>query len=244
MKTVIWFSVLCALFLIAVYVEKCISKDEAPVPANAYEHFGAGLEERIISVYQEVLQRSPNSKELIHDTRRILNGSMTFDGLKQRLIDSDEYMRIIKVQSNSLSPELNKIISDRAVLKRLAEVYLVENKRNTPKFMILPLKDVYIRLDYNENAMRAMYRDAKYPYFEEDVKFTRNLDYKQLMTVFETYFNKDDLIEKGTLLPPLPASPQSEPLGVGVQSQVYRTINDMDGDSTALINNIMTPSIA
>lgn len=249
MKTVIWFLVITVMMLIGLYVEKCIMKmNDEPVPANTFEMFGddgRSVEERVIGVYNEVLQRYPNSKELIHNTRRILDGSMTMDGLKQRLIDSDEYLRIVKVQSNSMTPELNKVISDRKLLKRIADVYFIENNKVVPQYMVLPLKDVFIKLDYSENSMRAMYKDPKYPYFEEDLKFIKGLDYKQLMNTFDSYFNANKLAEKGATLPPLPPSTQSEPEGVTMKTaKVQRTIYDSDTNSTALINGIMGATAA
>ena len=236
MKTVIYFCVLTILFLLVVYVDLCLSKNE-----NVETFADTPLvEDAVIKTYNQVLDRHPNSKELRRDSAAIRDKTLTYDGLRQRLIDSDEYQRITKVQSNSLAPELPKMVSDRTILTRIAEVYKIENTRPLPKYMLFPLKDIYIRLDYNENALRAMYRTTTYRQFEEDVRFAKGLDYQDLMKLFDTYFNKDKLITAGAKLEPLPHVSAADPIGADIKNtKVQRTIHDTDSDSTQLLNSLL-----
>ena len=155
------------------------------------------LEEQIIRVYQEVLQRVPTSKELVADTRALSDKVLTIQGLEQRLIDSDEYQRIIKMQSNELAPELRKMVSDRALMDLVSKIYQEERKKKIPEDMVLPLKDIYIYLDYNEYALRAMLRTSTYPRFEEDVLATKDLDKTKLIEIFNQYYKKETLMAEG-----------------------------------------------
>lgn len=155
------------------------------------------LEEQIIRVYQEVLQRMPTSSELVEHTRSITDNTLTIQGLEQKLIDSDEYQRVIKMQTNELAPELRKMISDRALMDMVSTIYQQERKSKIPENMVLPLKDIYVYLDYNEYALRAMLRTQTYPRFQEDVLATQDLDKTKLMEIFNRYYKKEKLMDEG-----------------------------------------------
>ena len=63
--------------------------------------------------------------------------------------------------------------------------------------MELPLRDIYIYLDYNDYAFRAMLRDKNYKTFEEDVMTTNNVNKPQLIEIFLKYFTVNDLVNQG-----------------------------------------------
>ncbi|NBU81969.1 MAG: hypothetical protein EBS55_10020, partial [Flavobacteriaceae bacterium] len=235
------------------YTNVCLEKREAKEFLEAFSipvSNTDSVEDNIIRIYNDILDRYPNSKELIHDSRKILANKLTYDTLKQRLIDSDEYSRIIKLQSNSTTPELTRMISDKSMFTRITYIYFKELNRDCPKYMIYPLKDILIRFDYNENALRAVFRNFNYNYFEQDVKFIKGLDHKQLMDLFDTYFNVADILQQANMILPddlnstgsfdqMPTRGDNAVIqGNLPQKQVLRTVNDTDSNSQNYIKSI------
>jgi len=234
MKTVIYLIFAVLILVLIHYLDVSMSRTE--------NFEDSTVETTVIKIYNTILERDPNSTELMKVSKQIRNNELTYLGLQQRLINTDEYQRIIKVQSNSLSPELPKILSDKDINTRLAFVYKYELTRPIPDYMVFPIKDIYIRLEFNENAVRAMLRDIRYPQFEEDIKYTQGLDYQDVMTLFETYFNKQKLFDAGTQLTPIPqTNSASDPMGVNVNNaKVSRTIYDTDTNSQQFIQSLLT----
>lgn len=198
----------------------------------------------VITAYSDVYDRQPNAKELMTDSQLLDSGKITLDGLKQRMIDSVEYTNLIKLQSNVVTPELNKMLSDRDMLTKIATIYYQECNKVIPDNIVLPLRDVYIYLDYNEYALRAMLRDPAYPLFEKDVQTTPSMNNPQLMDIFIKYFNKNDLVTKGSEIAKAEAAAAAEPAGVTPSCKYDRSINDSDSDSclalTDALNNAQT----
>jgi hypothetical protein len=220
---------------------------------------GTTVEERIMRIYEFVLQRVPSSKELIDASRNIVDGVWTELGLRQRLMDSEEYQRMIKVQSNGLTPELPKVISDRELIKHIAKIYQEERKETIPLNMILPIKDIYIALDYNEYALRAFLRSDKYVYFAEDVRMTKDVEKEAVILLVQKHMGGVEAVtEKGKALAIEEAAKaqaiasasnpsygsgavigRADLHGVAPTDTVPRTIHDMDGDLSPQIDNIV-----
>lgn len=150
----------------------------------------------VMKVYDRVLQRQPSAKELTDALSKIKDGDMTLDDLGGRLMDTDEYERIIKVQSNTLTPELDKMIHERKQLAYLASVYLSELTQNIPPEMLMPLRDVYIYLDYSEPALRLVLQDAKYGAFEKRLKNEFQLSKEKTLSIFDEMFDRKALMNK------------------------------------------------
>lgn len=159
------------------------------LPDKAEEHFVnlQSNEDAVIYIYQEVLDRMPNQSELIKNTRELNDGLLTECILRQRLIDSDEYSRSMKTQSNSLRPELERMISDRKLLTEIAQVYQSTRLKPMPGGIGLPLRDIFISLNYNVPALQSVLSDASYAYFEKDV-LSSQFDKEELIKLFDATF--------------------------------------------------------
>lgn len=222
--------------------------------ASKQEDFQVGgttsIEEQVISLYDTVLQRQPSSKELVQATRNLYEGSWTIDGVRQRLIDSEEYQRLVKVQTNGLAPELQKMVSDRALIQRIGTIYLEEFKRNVPTHMVLPLKDVYVLLDYNEYSFRAFLRADKYKYFEDDVKSGgMTVDKEAVTTLIEKHMGSIEKVnEAGKVIAkqaaaaaaaaaPAAAAPSLQ--GATATEKIVRTVHDKDSDMSPMVDAIV-----
>jgi uncharacterized membrane protein YgcG len=191
----------------------------------------------VTGIYKEILDRYPSRVELIENRRAILSGKRTFDDVRQRLMDSSEYAQKIKMQSNALTPELPKMISDSRLLRKLASIYKDERLKDCPPKMVLPLKDIYIKLDYNDQALRYMLRSAKWTNFEEDILLDPNFDVSQLDDLIDnTYGGTKQIIADSY-------NAQSQPSAADINSKVCRMIEDQDSDSTALLNKINSNAV-
>jgi len=157
----------------------------------------SSIAEEIIKLYAELLKRQPTSKELADNSSKIKQGTLTFEGLRRKLVDTDEYTRYSKLQSNELNPELMKMVSDREIITYVASLYKDELDTVIPKKIILAMRDIYIYLDYNDYAFRAMLRDFKYENFEQELMTTLNLNKASLIATFLNYFNTKELINMG-----------------------------------------------
>ena len=153
--------------------------------------------DQIMNLYWELLQRQPTSQELSSSINEIKNGTLTIEGLRRRLVDSDEYDRLSKLQSNELNPELKKMLSDRELITYIAKIYKDEKQTIIPNYMTLPLKDIYNYLNYNDYAFRAMLRDSSYPKFDNSIKTGFNLTRTNVIDIFLEYFSVDYLVKMG-----------------------------------------------
>jgi hypothetical protein len=159
------------------------------------------LEEQLVAVYTKVLQRQPTSKELVADTRDLRAGTLTLKGLRQRLIDTEEYARNMKLQSNGLAPELEKVLSDAELFKVLQEIYKIARPGKTmPANLLLPYRDIYVYLDYNEYTFRAFLAHKSYEEFEKEVLRVTDMDRESLIALFNMTFDKKELITEGIKL--------------------------------------------
>ena len=196
-------------------------------------------EQQVIALYAEIYNRQPNSNELSHDSRSLTNGSMTLDGMRQRMIDSPEYGNVIKMQSNSLTPELTQMLSDRDMLNLIGNVYRQECAKDIPSAMVLPLRDIYIYLDYNQYTLRALFRDANYPRFEKDLMNTPDLDNPQVMDAFNASFSKSGLVNIGRGIAQAEAYSASAPDGVAPSCKYDRSVSDADTDSCLSLTQVL-----
>lgn len=204
------------------------------------------VENKVIDLYNELLQRQPTPKEIHNESLDIVKGNLTLDELRQRIINSNEYQINMKMQSNSLVPEIHKMVSDRALLDRITDIYTQELNLNVSPRMILPLKDLYVYFNYNEGALRGLLRDPQYSTFEQDVITRESLAYIELIGVFNSYYVYDTIIATGNLInsQTIPVSDLSvdygtaESMGIKLNNRNYRSVNDTDTNSGIILNQL------
>jgi hypothetical protein len=212
------------------------------------------MEDEITDIYNEVLQRNPSGAELISNVGRIQKGTLTLDGLRQRLIESEEFERTMKTQSNNLAPELDRMLVERQILERLGQIYKEERKKDMPEKMVYPLRDIYIELDYNEYAFRAFLRDPGYQEFENEVMRMARPTKEDVLALWNKSFDKKKLMEEGARLKreadaaaaaakgnPGSAASTSTPAPAPAPAESAassRCIGDTDSDSKAMLASI------
>lgn len=151
------------------------------------------ISEAIIRIYYDNLHRAPNSKELRTHTDNILKGEYDYKELELRIINSDEYQRLIKTQTNSILPETTRMIEERDLIEFIKRVYKKVRARDAPKELLLPLKDLYIYFQYDLYKLVAMLRDTKYPGFEEELLANTKLSRDTLIELYLKTFDDSKL---------------------------------------------------
>lgn len=244
----LWFLVL-GLFLVAGFYAIGFYKN--PHGAARETFYVKTMEDEVTDIYLEVLQRQPSGAELIETVSRLNNGTMTLEGLRQRLIQTDEYERTVKTQSNNLAPELERMLSERQILETLGRIYREERKKDIPDKMLYPLRDIYIELDYNEYAFRAFLRDPKYQEFEDIVMRMTAPTKDDVMSLFNKMFDKKKIMEEGARLKREADAAAAAAKGQSVSSKSsagaatgkneaagLRCLSETDSDSKAMLASI------
>lgn len=116
-----------------------------------------GMENEIIEIYNELLMRNPDRREL-YSYAKMMAEDKTFslDKMRQVLIASEEFKRMEKTQNNKVYVNLQSNITDRQITLQVTRIYIQVTKKeyideDTLKF----LKRKFVELDLNERALAA-----------------------------------------------------------------------------------------
>ena len=204
--------------------------------AIQYDQNPANIKMNILDLYSQLLNRQPTRTELIKNTRDIEEGTISIYGLRQQILDSKEYTNQAKLQSNDLHSELKKMISDKEIIDNITFVYAEELDGIIPPKMVLPLRDIYIYLEFNIYALHAMFRNTEYMSFETDCVNTPDLDNNQTMEIFNEYFSRSQLIKAGNAIAAVMESQKSSTsTECALNKRLYRELNMCDGNSSNLL---------
>lgn len=147
----------------------------------------------VIDMYYKNLNRAPTSEELKKHVKAITDKTYDYRELELRLINSDEYQRLIKTQTNTLLPETKRMIEEKDVIELIKRAYLRIRGKKLKKELFLPLKDLYIYFDYNLYKFIALLRDGKYPFFEETIAKDARLSRESLIDLYHNTFDDSKL---------------------------------------------------
>lgn len=156
-----------------------------------FENFesSSDISETIIKLYYDNLHRAPTSEELKKHTKAIYDKQYDYNELELRVINSDEYQRLIKTQTNTILPETTRILEEKDLVDRIKRIYKKVRGKTTPKEMYLPLKDMYIYFQYNLYKFVALLRDVKYADFEDNVKSDPKMSRDSLIELYLSIFD-------------------------------------------------------
>lgn len=162
---------------------------------DKYEKFenSSDVSSNIIKIYYENMKRAPTSQELQKHTKEIFEKNYDYNELELRLINSDEYQRLVKTQTDTILPETSRIIEEKQVVDRIRKLYLKVREGECPVRMYLPLKDMYVYFDYNVYKFVALLRDSKYSDFQTDVLRVSNLSRNKLIEIYLATFDDSKL---------------------------------------------------
>lgn len=199
------------------------------------------LEEGIIRTFQQILHRDPSMEELKGIMNDMEKGGLNFYTLRQIIIDSDEYQRLIKVQSNTVSPELVKMIADRDQINRINMIYEQSLKRKMRSELALPYHDLYVHIfKNNDQLLRNLFLSDKYGTFEYEVIHTIALDRDKLFALYDRMYG----LKEGTS----PVWWPSVPLKEEIEKNKFVTYegkevwySPLSSDEAPQSNNIIQP---
>jgi len=141
----------------------------------------------IINLYKNILNREPNANELKKAKK------IPISDLKIQLLNSPEYDHMINMQTNNASDNIEGIISKKNLLEIISKIYNEELNENINTKLLLPLRDVYAHLQFNEYLFRAMIVNNNYRNFEEDILNSTMLSKEKLIILFNKYFDLKEL---------------------------------------------------
>lgn len=168
------------------YYENKIMREIKPIEQNNIEY-------QIISLYKEVLDRNPTASELLKHTQSFLNNEIDINLLRVNIINSTEYKRNIKLQSNEVFEDIQYGVAKEDLILHITKLYFNELEHEVPRVMLMPLKDVWIYLQGNEFLFRAFLIHNNYPKFENDVMNTNLLSKSELSKLINKYYILYDL---------------------------------------------------
>uniref|UniRef100_A0A6C0CQD1 Uncharacterized protein n=1 Tax=viral metagenome TaxID=1070528 RepID=A0A6C0CQD1_9ZZZZ len=191
----------------------------------------------LIQTYSKVLNRNPTATELAKHIKEIDRKEYTIHELEIRLYNSDEYKRLIKTQKNGLSPELSRMVEEKELIQYIRELYTKEQQKKPITDVLLPLKDLFVYLDYNPYKFVAMLRNSKYPDFETEFLANKKLSKDTLLDIYKRTFNElkisadADAIRKTETITPLGKKYKSFPKSSGSENTNLFGITDTDGSN-------------
>jgi hypothetical protein len=142
----------------------------------------------IINVYKNLLDRQPKPEELIKNLQEFYERNSDEERLKLKIYNSTEYKMIVKMQSNDIEPGLITSISETRLVDSLTPVYKEQFNKEPPYKLLIPLKQCYIHLQYNDYLFKAMIMHDNFGNFEKAILREYILNDQQLLDLFNKHF--------------------------------------------------------
>lgn len=168
------------------YYDSTKDYDIKPIEQNNIEY-------QIISLYKSVLDRNPTPSELYKHTKMFMAKEVDIDILRINLVNSIEYRRNTKLQSNDVSSDMEYGIAKEDLIQYIAKLYFIELGKEVHRGMLMPLKDIWVYLQGNEFLFRAFLIHDNYPMFEKDVMDMKLLTKEGLSKLIDRYYILYDL---------------------------------------------------
>ena len=155
----------------------------------------------VLGVFMDVMRRPPSPAELDAYVKRVTLKGLTQFQLETILLNSDEYLRDVKNQSDDPQAELRRVVSEQYVLTHVVDMFQdVKGKQPVPQ-VIMPLKDMYQLLGpQDDERFRAFLGSKFYPDWENDVLMRQSDDSyntKTTLDVFNLWYRGDNLSTRG-----------------------------------------------
>lgn len=155
---------------------------------------------KVIDLYYNNLERQPTSDELKIHTNAILKGDYNFDELNMRIINSDEYRRLIKTQNNTILPETKRMIEEKDILTVLRSIYKKIKHRDMSSVLQLIIRDIYVYYEFNIYKLVTLLRDDKYDSYEKELLAEKNLTKEYVIFLLNNKFDTENINYKASML--------------------------------------------
>jgi hypothetical protein len=147
----------------------------------------------VISLFKSVFDRNPSKSEIEKYSEQLLNQEVDENMLRIILINSVEYRRNSKLQSNNVYNDLEYSYARGDMISYINQLYFMELDKEIPKSMILPLKDIFTYLQNNEYLFRALLNHTNYNLFQKDIIDLKMMTKSGISELFNKYFILYDL---------------------------------------------------
>ena len=164
------------------YTDKEYNNDINSVSDNKINEFV------IINLFKSILNRQPNSDELVRNLQSFYEKNVDENKLKMQLHNSVEYKMISKMQSNDIEPGLVSFISQDQLIDILKKMYNEDLNKIIPDKMIIPLKQTYIHLQYNDYLFKSLIIHDNYSKFENAIMREYIMSDEKLLEIFNEHF--------------------------------------------------------
>lgn len=155
---------------------------------------------KVIDLYYNNLERQPTSDELKIHTNAILKGDYNFDELNMRIINSDEYRRLIKTQNNTILPETKRMIEEKDILTVLRTIYKKIKHRDMSSVLQLIIRDIYVYYEFNIYKLVTLLRDDKYDSYEKELLAEKNLTKEYVIFLLNNKFDTENINYQASML--------------------------------------------
>lgn len=153
----------------------------------------SNIYEKIIDLYYNNLERQPTSEELKTHYDAIKKGDYNYEELEMRIINSDEYRRLIKTQNNTILPETKRMIEEKDILDILRNVYNKVKHRSMSQTLQLIIRDIYVYYNFNIYKLITLFRDNNYDAFEKEILSEKNLTKEYLILLLNNRFDNQKI---------------------------------------------------
>jgi hypothetical protein len=129
---------------------------ETPVDGTVY-----GNEDDIIRIYNEILERNPDRKELFHYAKLIkTDTNFNLEKLKTLLYGSQEYHRLEDMQTNLVNSSLMENVTDRQIILMVMTAYKeVVGNSDIDDDTLRFLKKKLLLFNLDENKLKKFIKD-------------------------------------------------------------------------------------
>lgn len=128
-----------------------------------------GTEDEVISVFNEILDRNPDSAELKYYAIKMKNdAAFTNDSLKQLLLASQEYKRLENLQSNDAHGGVLGNVTERQMNFTVSKIYREVTKSEVDDDTLKFLRKKFVTFELKEDTLRK--------FLEEFFKFQKKFE--------------------------------------------------------------------
>lgn len=225
-----------------------------PYTDNSYEDDAVHKSDRkineyvIINIYKNLLDRQPKPGELMRNLQDFYERNGDEERLKLKIYNSTEYKMITKMQSNDIEPGLVASISETRLVDSLTPVYKEQFNKEPPYKLLIPLKQCYIHLQYNDYLFKAMIMHDNFGKFENAILREYIMNDQQLLDLFNKYFvlyelrlianelKRRELLKRKALLTPIALQTEASKLAASTVGGATDATVGADGKIISMDN--------
>jgi hypothetical protein len=149
----------------------------------------------IIQAFKQILNRQPNSDEIMLYKIKLSTGEINISFLYMILYNTTEYENIMMLQLNDIDRGLENAIFKNKLYDLIKKLYNRYVKTKINNNILSPLRDVYIHLHFDIYLFISFLNLKNYKPFEKEVLNTPVLNKYILKEIFDKYIDLSLLLQ-------------------------------------------------